>query len=921
MNIILNPVITSITDENTLLDYQVNSTTGLVDKDVIIIQTKDSLKNILAYLSLDDKITGDIEFFNVVKDFRYSHNNYSYSDWIPFNLTNLKVFIEFDVDLYLEFRYSVIRETQNYNFNTVIDKPTTNGWFKLSSNNSYFKIPKSLPINGDITYTIGFGTNGQYHVNDTNNNIYFKNNGVWSTGTKFERNATTSGITYIPQMFNNVIMSDSLINMASHNNFIPTNDYVLTTDIKFVSSDNIQHIVPEKNDFVYINPLLQGLTLNGVESLYVKYEYPINPSPKIYLKNIYLNVNKFIGVNNGEMFCLYSVGDSVVFKPDMTLKMFNITDVSVEVNGICSSSWNSCLLIEYRYSFNSRNWDSVWTPLTPTNLKCIKGTPLKFFYIEFRFTKICETGYPFCVSDVTINGDFQNISNNYQQLNRFGLRSDCDYGSSSGAYNPITGDCTIPTTCSPNIIPLNWATDTNTCATDKSLLYNPYDMNQSLQLYDKLANDNSDMFGHTIDYYKTMANDSGIDTFLHEYGTYDTVDKQKIKVLVPDNKFPEDVIGINMGDMGLFDTFEIHITKKEFYRAFGIGNRPAQKDYLFFCQINKWFEVEHAQSYREYNNASIYYKVMLIKKENNREVDNKQFIDFADMTKNNALDNLFGQEVFDNAKKVVNDFNLENPTEKIFPDVHEVYDNNVIIDMATNNKEIKEILDITKPDPKNIAIYVPSIDYDLENHVNVIARNYYDMSSRTNQLALQYHSVDNDICDCCNRAITIWFNIQQYVVGQEYNIISNYNSITNKGYQVNFVDGRMEVVWFGQVFDIDVLVAEKKWYGMVINFNQNQQKLELYLYRRQSENGCFSTELQLINEESFTLTPVSYKNGDLDMKVNGSQMLWTNLRIYKEIIPKSTTQLVLNQYVIKNMDLVVLSENCSKIVNSDNHKF
>ena len=55
-----------------------------------------------------------------------------------------------------------------------------------------------------------------------------------------------------------------------------------------------------------------------------------------------------------------------------------------------------------------------------------------------------------------------------------------------------------------------------------------------------------------------------------------------------------------------------------------------QKDYIFFCQINKFFEIEHVQSYREYNNASIYYKVMLIKKENNREVDNREFTNFDD---------------------------------------------------------------------------------------------------------------------------------------------------------------------------------------------------------------------------------------------------------------------------------------------------
>ncbi len=47
-------------------------------------------------------------------------------------------------------------------------------------------------------------------------------------------------------------------------------------------------------------------------------------------------------------------------------------------------------------------------PLTLANLKCIKGNPLKFFYIEFLFTKICDNnGNPICVSDIVINGNIQ----------------------------------------------------------------------------------------------------------------------------------------------------------------------------------------------------------------------------------------------------------------------------------------------------------------------------------------------------------------------------------------------------------------------------------------------------------------------------------------------------------------------------------
>ncbi len=212
---------------------------------------------------------------------------------------------------------------------------------------------------------------------------------------------------------------------------------------------------------------------------------------------------------------------------------------------------------------------------------------------------------------------------------------------------------------------------------------------------------------------------------MHEYGTYDTVNKQKLKILVPDNKFPEDQVAFNYFDLALFDSFEIHITRREFYSKFGIGVRPAQEDFLFICQINKWFKVEHAQSYRDFLNSSIYYKVTLGKKQDDTNIDNREYTDgFNSMIENNQLDNLFGKQVKEDIKHVVNDPLLQNLTEIDAVDVKFKYDNDVeILVNAGVSKE--EILDYKKPDPIELKIMVQSKEYDLENATNVIATNIY----------------------------------------------------------------------------------------------------------------------------------------------------------------------------------------------------
>ncbi len=923
-----NPIITPLND-NVLISFQFDvpsqdfSSAGtyatvLYANQTVIFENTDFITNIIEWINLDDEITGDISFFQILKDFRYTVTGYEYSPWIALNLTNLKT-IRANEKVKIQFRYSAIASQQDYNLVLPIKTPDNAGWYNIIAKNSTspYLIEKDYPLDGNLVWVLGYGTNGQYHINIETSKLYEKINGVWTGGVYFERSTSGSaGATYLPTYFNGHELTDDFIDaISSKVGVTPINDYLLSTDLRFGksfdSAKNSNVYIPIQGDKIYLNPLLQGINMVGLEELRAYYSYPVFPplyTPKVYVKELEITATQYINTYTTEpLFCLNNVGDQAVFKPPFILKLYSIDTFAVEVDGVCSTSWNSCLKIEFRYSFNSRNWETGWMPLTLSNLKCIKPNPLKFFYIEFKFTKICDNnGKPICVSDIIINGNIQNVSSDYDKLNRFGLRSDCNYGnsSSSGAY---------PTSCSPNtIIPHEWVTDLQECG-NNSGTFNPYDMNQVIGLTEKIANDVSNLFGWEIDYYKTEANEAGIDYVLHEYGTYDTVSKKKLKITVNNNKFPEDQIGFNMFNLALFDSFEIYVTRKEFYSKFGVGNRPAQEDFLFMCQINKWYKVEHAQSFRDFMNASIYYKLTLTTKNDDTNIDNGDYTsEFNNMVENNQLDNLFGKKVKEDINHKVNDPLLQNLTEIDTIDTKFTYENNVEIHVnAGVDKE--EILNYKKPDPIELKINVPSIEHDLENGVNVISRNYYDLTSRKGDTAIIYQKLDNDICDCCNRAFTAWFNIYKYEAGLVYNIIDNHNSATNQGYKIDFVDGRLEIVWFGQVFDVDVHISPNKWYGIIVNFNQKQHTLDISIYKRKTEN-CSTIDLDLVDEATFTLTPVSYK-GDLVLKLKGSLMYWTNMRLFNEIIPKSQHYLTLNQLIVKNTEyLIIASNGDSKVI-------
>ena len=153
-------------------------------------------------------------------------------------------------------------------------------------------------------------------------------------------------------------------------------------------------------------------------------------------------------------------------------------------------------------------------------------------------------------------------------------------------------------------------------------MWNPYQFDKITSFANTLANQVSKIFGWTVDYHLTDPDSNGIDKYIHEYTLKNIVDMQKIKVVVPDNKFPIETLIVNQFNMDLFDTFEIHIIKDEFKNAFGITKRPSEDDIIYICEANMLFIVKHAQQLKSIMNSATYYKVILEKYEYKTNIRN-----------------------------------------------------------------------------------------------------------------------------------------------------------------------------------------------------------------------------------------------------------------------------------------------------------
>jgi hypothetical protein len=250
------------------------------------------------------------------------------------------------------------------------------------------------------------------------------------------------------------------------------------------------------------------------------------------------------------------------------------------------------------------------------------------------------------------------VTLDYQKTNLFGVRDNANSlklnitGQSSNANQFPTGGQSQFLTQQVQTNALPTLTEDQ-----KTKLFKPYQLAQANTLFNKMSNDASEIFGHEVVYFLTDPDKNGTDYTFNEYQLYNFTCDGLIKVSVENNQFPENTGAINQFDLSLFDTFEIHITKENFKKIFGVDKRPSKEDFIWFPEINRMFTVEHSYQFRSFNNYAIFYKVMLKKYTQKANIigANQTITDkVKNLTKNSTIDELFGKEQVEDKAAVAN---------------------------------------------------------------------------------------------------------------------------------------------------------------------------------------------------------------------------------------------------------------------------
>jgi hypothetical protein len=605
-------------------------------------------------------------------------------------------------------------------------------------------------------------------------------------------------------------------------------------------------------------------------------------------------------VEDGTTISVDETNNSFIVKPPYIYKVFKITDVEIITNGEIGVDFT----IKYRFSQDYGRTVTQWEHLTKENISTARITPIRFFQIEYliefgtsntnvlwnvnnltynlsnvNWGNVFEVvASPSKIWDINLIGDFQNVSKDYFKTNLYGVRDNCNciklglVGGGIPAMSSGDEDSGKPETMS--VLP-------ELTEEQKTKLFEPYKLENANKLLEKMSNDSNTMFGHEVTYFLTDPDKKGIDYTFHEYQLYNFVANCNIKVSVEGNQFPENNGAINQFDLSLFDSFEIHIPKKIFKEAFGADKRPSKEDFLWFCEINKMFNVEHAHAYRGFNNYSIYYKVMLKKYRQTANIIgvNQDITDkLKNLTRNSTIDELFGTENKEDKAAVANKAQHQPLTREP-----------IRLDIAA--QIVKELVD-------NAEIIISKTHYDLSS---------VDFGVTYSYTAVSYKNMKDYFAQGTNVSYMCWFNINNYTINDYYNLFNYYDANNELGLNIEINNDAVSVLWNDYIYQMPLQdgLEEETWYAYLVNIDQRQRKITQWIYKRNVDDEIdapflVSTKLRKVYKNEEEMIPVEFKLEGINAKILSGDMKITNIRLFTEIVPEDQHTKILNQAIIRD---------------------
>ena len=452
------------------------------------------------------------------------------------------------------------------------------------------------------------------------------------------------------------------------------------------------------------------------------------------------------------------IGDYVVFSQSYT-NLDKIESYQIEED-IQYDDYDATVIDRLvRWSYDQDTW-SAWIEFNLTNLQNIDVANQDILYLQLKYT--LKEGSP-----ITINSIGKLITTTV----------------------PDPRDSFMPQ-------PVNAYSTGNSRGTAflNDFSFDPYAVNLGLELQKNLSLNINKIFGHNAAYIRVTPQMRSLDVILKEYGIYQSSKDYKcIKIMVPQNQFPDSKLNFNPFNIDYEEPFLVHIDKRYFESFFGKGIMPQKRDIIYLPITNRLYEVSSSYPHRDFMYKDLYFIVSLVKYADKANViKDEDLLSEIDQL-SNSTEELFGEAVDNEIKKITNEQQFTIATRR----------SDKVRDYIDPNLQIEE--------------------RDLLNYHTLISHYRYDLSAsplddsgavRTMVDYLVPVSWDTTV----ERAFTCWFllknptsvvrnvtNIEEY--GLEYIITTNADVGASVGDVVTFSKPDSDFSLYGKV--IQKLLANK----------------------------------------------------------------------------------------------------------------
>lgn len=269
---------------------------------------------------------------------------------------------------------------------------------------------------------------------------------------------------------------------------------------------------------------------------------------------------------------------------------------------------------KFRYSTNRADW-SLWYDFSPSSMDDLEALDFEEsdVFFEFKFT-YDDMSYDELAQPLKIEWIKLLVETTQQQ---------------GKDYLP-------PVQCSDEQCPMIIA--------ENEALFKPYEAAPAIQIAHELSLKTNKIFGHEAVYFKTEPDRDGGDFVFKEWTLFKTSSRKCIKVMVPDNKFPDNKPMFNEFGVDFEVPFELHIDNLYFQQMFGRNSQPRKRDYLYFPLINRMYEIQGCYLYRGFMMEPMYWKIQLTKFHPNIDMymkaEDRTFLDNLII----STDDLYGNE-------------------------------------------------------------------------------------------------------------------------------------------------------------------------------------------------------------------------------------------------------------------------------------